>query len=651
MTIPDICKLKDIPIGFKYYVELSKTTIKIEPEIKDQYGQIKSYRLWVNLNVNASIEKYSIFSLPVIKKKGKIVVRYEFNDESYESLLNYLLENWNNEKCHIDLSQVKTELSKDNPENEYIVFYSNNFENFIKIYFNKMNQQIQKNSDEKLILKFLNLQKIAQLKFENLKEEDLLSMEDYSQMSFNINRPTSDQYNKILKQLEGVGLTEEQEKKIYIYLELDKIFDGMPLAKEGKHGVLLYGPPGTGKTTTMNTFFKIFEILGYPVIIVNANELISKAQVGAFAAQISKQIFEPAIEKIVKSQKPCLIYVDEATSLVSKPNDSSVSQWYQEGLDTIKAFLNRTRFPGIILCLATNAKISDLDKTIVGDDGRLEAVYFDFLDKTQFEILWEDKLLKNLKIKKKELDIWKNQRNIEKLSSISSNLVSGRFVANFCSSYRGKYLSEGGSIMDKIILMWNENRNLTKEVLEKEIIFLDFYKEFLIQLKNRLNEEIKAGIEEINQDHYFTNEERDTKISELKMKYSSKINEIEDELSNLNEIKPEEITDVVLNKFESALFFNSSNLEDLRKNFSIELLQQYGINLGIIQHYLPIYLKSKNLAIKEDINIQISFNNLNRYLQNWTKKLTETENYIPDQIEMEIFRKIFLNLAFLINKK
>lgn len=529
-AIPQLIELKNIPVGFKYYIPFSSENFRIEPEIKDQYGRPEGYRLWINLNAKASIRKYSIYNVAVVKKKDKIVFRYEFVEEFYDALLKYLLNYWENEKLHLSVSEVRNELAKKNPEKEFSPFYSKGFNNYVERVAQSLQQSLQKggqNIGEEQMIFFQSLIRLAQLKLMNLKEEELLSMQDFSQIFFDLKKPSSVDYSKILNFLSGVGLSEEQEDKIFTYLELNRLLDGEPFQKEGKHGVLLYGPPGTGKTTTMKAFFGVFEVLGCQVFEVNANNLISRAQVGAFAAEISKQIFEPAIEKIIKYRKPCLVYVDEATSLVSKPKESSVSEWYQEGLDTIKNYLNRSKFPGIILCLATNASLSDLDKTIVGDDGRLEAVYFDFLNKDQFKVLWKDKLKKNLSLDEDVLKLWGEGGGIDKLSEICSNVVSGRFVANFCSTYREQYLSSKENKGIKgIFIRKDQRRNLTREASGEVINFEDFYVNFLNKLEKRLKIEIDAGVEEIKKDHYFTTQERDAKIEEIKEKYKLKLDEI-----------------------------------------------------------------------------------------------------------------------------
>jgi SpoVK/Ycf46/Vps4 family AAA+-type ATPase len=662
--IPEFSLLKDIPSGFVYYIPFTKETIKIEPNIKDMYGNPVSYRIWINLNTRASLKKYSIYSLPIIKKKGDLISKYSLQKNSFNSLITFLLKYWKEEKALISLDNVKNELLKENSTFNFVPLYLNDFDNYIKIFLNSFSKQLNENSIEDINI-YLNLQEISKLHYDNLSDAIFLEFQDFSKIKFNLKKPSTKDLELILKLLGDVGLSEEQEKKIFSYLELNYLLDAQPLKKEGKHGVVLYGPPGTGKTTTMRIFFKIFEILGCDTFEVKANNLISRAQVGAFAAEISKQIFEPAIKKIIQTRRPCLIYVDEATSLVSKPKDSSVSDWYQEGLDTIKNYLNRSKFPGIILCLATNANLSDLDSAIVGNDGRLEPIFFDFLDEKQFIILWENKLRTNLKIDEKTLSNWKSSGNIDRLSKICSKSVSGRFVANFCSTYREEFLDNDRvfgvrSIKERLL----SGKNIVKDLYSQTIEFNTFYIDFLESLLKRFHLEIDKNIQEITLDHYFTIEERNSKIEEVKKKYSFKINQITSELSNLKNtsstLGPNSTTlkdlDVkhtnLEEKIKTSLITLMKLESDLERGFKIYVIPKQAITLALehfdfLEKHLETFLKEKSFfgfgihAQKEQCLLAI------RLLNEWLVKpyFPETKfNAIREIIKQLVLKnKKFLN--------
>ena len=433
-----------------------------------------------------------------------------------------------------------------------------------------------------------------------LEEGEELLLQDYSNIELKYSKPSKDKLREVQEKLSDIAFTKEQDTKIPLYLEIEHILDGEPLQREGKHGVVLYGPPGTGKTTTMNAFKEIFKTLDFPVIHVNANSLISSAMVGAFAGKVSRLIFEPAIEEIMKSKKPCLIYVDEATSLVSKPRESNVSEWYQEGLDTIKAFLNRSRFPGIILCLATNAELHQLDETIVGGDGRLEPVHFDYLSREQFSSLWKVKLHQNLGLD--DVSMFSNEQ-ISKLSDVCAQAISGRFVANFCATYRQKFLFPNLSLKERLAMRIS-GRNLTKESRESQISFEAFYVHFLNALKNHIEENINTVVQKIRREHYFTLQERETREREAKEKFQYTLDKIQKGLQSMH----------------------SENSASQQVD-SMTFIQEYNDQIRTFQSLISSFSAKENLETLEPIQRTLVYlqSNLAKYLQLKESKVSQQE--------------------------
>ncbi|MCA9459811.1 MAG: AAA family ATPase [Nanoarchaeota archaeon] len=668
MSIPQIAALKDIPVGFKYYIPFSSENLRIESGgVVDTVTKRPGFRIWVNLNAKASIRSYSVFTLPVIKKKGKLVVRFEFYEESYDVLLNFLINNWENEKLHTSLSEVRNELNKKVPETEFALFYSKNFSSYVERSVHTLQQSFGENPNEIQLAKFQELRKIAEQSLLNFKEEELLSMQDFSQITFKTKQISAGDLTKIMRYLENVGLSQEQESKIYSYLEINRLIDGLPLQKEGKHGVLLYGPPGTGKTTTMRAFFSVFELLGCSVFEVNAQSLTSSPYVGAFAAEISKQIFEPAIEKVIKNRMPCLVYVDEATNLVSKPSGGNVADWYQEGLDTLKNYMNRSKFPGIILCLATNARFGNLDETIVGDNGRLEAVYFDFPNENQFVIIWRDKLERNLGLDKQVVETWEREGGLGSLAKICANSISGRRVANFCSKYREIFLSDKSLTgFLGIKLRRDTGRNLIKENESKEIIFGDFYLNFLEDIKLGVVEEEKEGVDEVKNNHYMSLEERDSKIDEIRSKYANKLREIESELERLKRERSSGVVDrssggsengglesgerrgqnndsvnTLIEGIEKSFVYLRSNLLTLKRSGDKDLLSYYRKYLFFIYENLEDYRELKSLSKLDYNKLGDGFKACFQILEKYLRMDAEV---VLDQREYEVIERFVQNL-------
>lgn len=132
-----------------------------------------------------------------------------------------------------------------------------------------------------------------------------------------------------------------------IFLE-DDVMDraiistGIPELLDGKgsknNGAIFNGPPGTGKTVMLRALAKVYENCGaYAVEIGEA--AISDKYVASKAKNLDT-IIQKALEEARKRGKPSFIYLDEATTSVSKPDEgSNVKSYYQEALDVLKKYI------------------------------------------------------------------------------------------------------------------------------------------------------------------------------------------------------------------------------------------------------------------------------------------------------------------------
>lgn len=666
MSIPKSANLKEIPENYNYYIQLCKENILIESEVKNQYEQSEGWRLWVNLDANASLKKYSIFNIGIIKRKEGILTRYELLEDSFEEILKYFIDNSENDSYLTSFAKVGAELGKSENEGgisfELNPLYSSLFNDFKANLEAQLQQKLQQIQREGMAIPpedysyFRKLNSIPSLL--RIKEEVILSMQDFSQIKLNLPHLTEKQKAMISERIKNSSLTKEQDKYIPKALGFtEKFLVEAEFPK--KLGTLLYGPPGTGKTTTMNAFFDIYKSLGWNFHgPIDVSKLL-KPTVGGMAEQLGAQVFEPAIQKILgnaeNGYKPCLIYIDEATALVTKPKDSNVSDWYQEGIDTIKRFINPERYPGIVLCVATNAKEKELDDGLVQNNRRLRKVLFNFLSEKQFKSLWEVKL-------KNFLEVRFDKNEILQLAQICANLINGAVVNDFCESYREVYNKNDMSFKQII-----EKSGQIKKVYYEKITFEVFHKRFLKFLFENLQNNVKLEVEEIDNRQLISEFERENRIKRVIPKFLSRLKEIEELLlkkyNYVLELDEEfleiydkfsriQSSDVKLEErikeFESSAFF-----QHLFMNNFITIDEDFKNKLNFVEILKKIYLAKKSIIknsndttrlklkkfeilIKIVENIQDIFND-----PNYTLKL----NFISDQQDLYLFlENLYLNI-------
>lgn len=187
---------------------------------------------------------------------------------------------------------------------------------------------------------------------------------------------------EILAPLNQVFLKDEVMDRVLIAAGVPELLAGQNVKN---NGCILIGPPGTGKTVLERALAKVYEKAGaYAVEVSEA--AISESTVGSKARNLDA-IIKKALEEARKRGKPALIYFDEASSSVSKPEaNSSVRSYYQEALDTMKRYIGN--YPELVFVISTNASKQLLDDALVRE-GRLQVIQVDRPDLTQKVRMWD----------------------------------------------------------------------------------------------------------------------------------------------------------------------------------------------------------------------------------------------------------------------
>ena len=124
-------------------------------------------------------------------------------------------------------------------------------------------------------------------------------------------------------------------------------------------GMLLLGPPGVGKTHLVKT---IINSTGMKYIFISGSDF-NKKYVGSGSSTVSK-LFKKAREN-----KPCLIFIDEADSILKKRTHSDSSAVSVDFNSTICKFLaemdSLKTESGVIVIFASNMDIAHIDKGII----------------------------------------------------------------------------------------------------------------------------------------------------------------------------------------------------------------------------------------------------------------------------------------------
>jgi len=223
-------------------------------------------------------------------------------------------------------------------------------------------------------------------------------------------------------------------------------------------GVLLLGPPGCGKTHLVKTIINATKI-NY---IFSSGSDFNKIYVGSGTLMLN-QIFTKAREN-----KPCLIFIDEADTLIKKrafAETSSVSTEFGSSLCKLLAELDSVKTEaGIIVVFATNMNEKYIDPALMRA-GRVDKILH--ITEPTFE---ERKLL--FKMYLKELF---NEENVDLdvIANLSSGLT-GSDIKKIVNSLRINKINEHVSELDNII---KETKELTEKMkISFDLLFKSFNK-------------------------------------------------------------------------------------------------------------------------------------------------------------------------------
>ncbi len=519
----DFRPLKEVVINktnksYVYYLPLGPNSFKIEPKVLNlKYNEMNvvGWRVFINLNVRVSNVANSTFKIPIQKREGKIAEMYDlyFDERKFNEIttqdpngkkqishplineiISYVNHNYENKDYHISIDDIRDERRKGFDTDSI----DKGLDDFSILHIND-------NFANELVMPFSEKQP-----YKNPEEEDLLSLDDISNISFNIPKITSEKKEIIKKLLrdmcldfseqEGTGLSTREMLEIYSCIQ--NYING---EQPNFSGIVLYGPPGTGKTHLIQkSLIKIYEELGFNTHQEEIGEMLSNQYVGGLATNVTKKIFGPAISKIKKNRKPCFIYIDEATDLLRKSSGSeSDSGWRGQGIEAMKSFINRSRYPGIIVCLATNLEKENFDEALTRS-GRLQKVYIGLPNYERCVQIWNyvnDSIL----FSKDDSNKF-SESQISELSRICQDKINVATITETASSY-------------KIALNRNWGGNF--EEFKK-----DFGKKAISDLKEEEEKAIK-NIEDMGKGRFMPEAETKEKVQEITREFAEKYHIIE----------------------------------------------------------------------------------------------------------------------------
>ena len=545
MNFKKYTTLKEIPLlglGLRsppYYIALGPGNVKIEPYLTIPQGEnlppLFGWRIFINLDAKASLISNGTFTLPIQKRKGNITDFYQLyldnrlmtvqtNERGEQStfhpvlyqILEYAQRNCKNTNYTISIEKIKELRDKEFDSGEKIKGFSYTI----------------------LEVELLDRFPIPISHgggYLNPQEADLLSFDDISDIKLKIPSLSREKKEKINELLAGMFLDDDyNNEKGRSTAELLKISSSIGDYIEGRgtlySGMVLYGPPGSGKTHLIEkSLIRIYELLGFGVHKVEAARVFSSPYVGGLARNVANMVFGPAIQ-IVKNRKvPCFIFIDEATDLLRNTSNEGDSGWRRQGIEAMKSFINRSKYPGIVVCLATNLERNEFDDALTRT-GRLEKIYIGLPNYERCLELWQyiNRTYFEARFKKEQLD---------ELSKICQDKISVATIKETCERNP----------------QWSEDYD-------------DFKRRFFERAKSDLDDEYQRGINNLNkavQGGILVREESERRSKELDYNYQNKIHQIN---SLLDPNHPTTMN--IIGKVLSSVFGSKERrIEDVYDNF------------------------------------------------------------------------------------
>ena len=155
----------------------------------------------------------------------------------------------------------------------------------------------------------------------------------------------------------GCANIKKEINKIINQIKYESIYKDMNC--ELPKGVLLIGPPGVGKTHLVKT---IINSTGMKHIFISGSDF-NKKYVGSGSSTVAK-LFKKAREN-----KPCLIFIDEADTILTKRSHNEISSASVDSNSTICKLLaemdSLKTESGVIVIFASNMDMDYIDKGII----------------------------------------------------------------------------------------------------------------------------------------------------------------------------------------------------------------------------------------------------------------------------------------------
>ena len=526
-----------------YYIALGPGNVKIEPYLEFRRGGklFFGWRIFINLDAMASLAPNRNFTLPIQRRKGKITDFYQLflderkwreqtNEQEQRSHLHpdlfqihdYAHKNCKNTECTISIEKIKELRDKEFDSGKKIKGF-----NYTILEVEPLAQSLIPTSQGGGYL--------------NPQEADLLSFDDISDIELKIPSLSKEKKEKINELLAGMFLDDDyNNERERSTAELLRISSGIGNYIEGGgtsySGMVLYGPPGSGKTHLIEkSLIKIYEELGFGVHKSEVGDVFSNPHVGGLATNVANTIFGPAIAKVKSKRVPCFIFVDEATELLRNIGNEGDSGWRGQGIEAMKSFINRSKYPGIIVCLATNLERTEFDDALTRT-GRLEKIYIGLPNYERCLELWQY-------INRTYFEGRFNKEQLDELSKICQDKIS---VATI------KETSERNP-------QWSEDYD-------------NFKRRFCEKAKSDLEDEYQKSINNLKafQRGILIEEEKERRIKELYNDYQNKIHQIN---SLLDPNHPTTMN--IVSKILSSVFGGKERkVEDVYDNF-YKLVQKW----------------------------------------------------------------------------